>query len=76
LQGITQGVLSLVEVKEEREKVRREVTIPYKELANKFPQLPKNARVYGWHAWNKRGGWDTDEYMDIVITLDFEEKIK
>ena len=66
----------MVKVKEVRDKVRKEVTISYKELANKFPELPKQGRIYGCHAWNHLGGWTIHDDTSIVITVDFEESIK
>ena len=64
-----------MQIKDERWKLRREFTISYKELTDKFPELPKTARLYGCH-WDqgKYGGWGTDNEAGIILTLDFEEE--
>ena len=60
--------------KDERTAVRREFTITYEELCDKFPDLPKDASVYGCNWENgKYGGWSTGNEAGIKLTLEFDQ---
>jgi len=63
-----------MKIKEQRTEVRRSFLISYEELCDKFPQLPKDADVYGCNWTNGRfGGWGTGNCAGIELTLDFDE---
>ena len=63
-----------MKIKEQRTAVRKSFLISYKELCDKFPELPKDADVYGCTWQNgKYGGWGTSNGAGIELVLDFDE---